>query len=87
MTTVRLDPATRAILERLSESRGQTRSEVIRDAITKLGDDEAPAGPSALERLLPFVGVADSGGRNLSRETGRKFREILEAKRDARRPG
>lgn len=87
MTTVRLDPATRAQLERLAERRGQTRSEVIRDAIAHLGEGEGDEGRSALERLRPFLGVADSGGRQLSRDTGRQFREILEAKRNARRPG
>ncbi len=87
MTTVRLDPATRAKLERLAERRGQTRSEVIRDAIARLGDQEGEEGGSALERLRAFLGVADSGGRQLSRDTGRQFREILESRRDARRPG
>lgn len=85
MTTVRLDPRTRAKLERLAETRGQTKSDVIRDAIAHLSDDEALSA-SAFDRLQPFVGVADSGGRNLSQDTGRRFREILEAKRRARDP-
>jgi len=87
MTTVRLDPATRAALERLAERRGQTRSEVIRDAIGRLAGEEREGGLSAFDRLRPFVGIADSGGRQLSRETGRRFRELLEQKRHARRPG
>lgn len=87
MTTVRLDSATRAELERLAERRGQTRSEVIRDAIARLGEEERATGSSALERLGPFVGIADSGGRELSRSTGRQLRALLEAKRNARRPG
>ena len=87
MTTVRLDPATRASLERLAERRGQTRSEVIRDAIGRLAGEETEGDVSAFDRLRPFVGIADSGGRQLSRETGRRFRELLEQKRNARRPG
>jgi Arc/MetJ-type ribon-helix-helix transcriptional regulator len=86
MTTVRLDPATRASLERLVEQRGQTRSEVIRDAIGRLASEEREGGLSAFDRLRPFAGIADSGGRQLSRETGRRFRELLEEKRHARRP-
>lgn len=83
MTTVRLDPKTRTALERLAESRGQTRSEVIRDAITRMAQEaEGPA--SAYDRLAPFLGVADSGGEELSQNTGKRFREILEAKRNAR---
>lgn len=85
MTTVRLDPKTRATLERLAETRGQTKSDVIRDAIANLSDDDRLSA-SAFDRLQPFVGVADSGGRNLSQDTGRRFREILEAKRRARDP-
>ena len=87
MTTVRLDPATRATLERLARQRGQTRSEVIRDAIGHLADEGQEGSPSAYERLQPFIGIADSGGRQLSRETGRRFRELLDEKRHARRPG
>lgn len=87
MTTVRLDPTTRATLERLARRRGQSRSEVIRDAIGRLAGEERHVGTdSALERLRPFVGIADSGGRQLSRESGRRFRELLEEKHRARRP-
>ena len=87
MTTVRLDSATRADLERLAHRRGQTRSEVIRDAIGRLASDEREEVLSAYERLQPFVGIADSGGRPRTRESGRRFREVLEEKRHARRPG
>jgi Arc/MetJ-type ribon-helix-helix transcriptional regulator len=87
MTTVRLDPSTRATLERLARRRGQSRSEVIRDAIGRLETEEEQEGTaSALERLRPFVGVIDSGGRQLSRESGRKFRELLEEHHRARPP-
>lgn len=87
MTTVRLDPATRAALKRLAERRGQTRSEVIRDAIGRLADEEDDCTLSAFERLQPFAGIADSGGRQLSQESGRRFREKLEDKRSAGDPG
>jgi hypothetical protein len=60
---------------------------VIRDAIGRLASEEKESGLSAFDRLQPFVGVADSGGRQLSRETGRRFRVLLEEKRDAGRPG
>jgi len=87
MTTVRLDPTTRATLERLAERRGQTRSDVIRDAISRLADEEKESSSSAFELLQPFAGIADSGGRQLSRESGRRFREKLEEKRRAGGPG
>lgn len=87
MTTVRLDPTTRATLERLAERRGQSRSEVIRDAISRLSGEEREGTSSAFELLQPFAGIADSGGRQLSRESGRRFRERLEGKRRAGGPG
>lgn len=90
MATVRLDVATEVALKRLATRRGQTKSEVIRDAIARLaGEGEAGEGerPSAYRRLQPFLGIADSGGRQLSTETGKKVREVLQEKQRARRSG
>lgn len=47
---------------------------------TKRLDTTAEA---ALERLQPFIGIADSGGRQLSENTGRRFLEALAEKRRA----
>lgn len=77
MTTVRLDPTTRRIIDRLAERRGQTRAEVIRDAIELLAGEEDCGKLSAFDRLEPFLGIADSGVRQLSRESGRRFRRTL----------
>ncbi len=84
MTTVRLDTITEATLKRLAARRGQTKSDVIRDALAHLAEEEQSL--SAFQRLQPFVGVADSGGKQLSRDTGRRFRELLEKRQRARRP-
>lgn len=81
MTTVRLDTATEATLKRLAMKRGQTKSDLIRDAISRLAEEEGDL--SAYQRLQPFVGIADSGGQQLSEDTGRRFREALEEKRRA----
>jgi Arc/MetJ-type ribon-helix-helix transcriptional regulator len=86
MASVRLDVPTEAALKRLAARRGQTRSEVLRDAIARLAEDE-PGRPSAYHRLRPFLGIADSGGLQLSTATGRRVREILEERRRARRSG
>jgi Arc/MetJ-type ribon-helix-helix transcriptional regulator len=86
MATVRLDVNTETILKRLTLQRGQSKSEVIRDAISRLAEQPGER-VSALQRLRPFVGLVDSGGRQLSERTGRKLRELLERKRRARRPG
>ncbi len=89
MATVRLDSNLEADLERLAQERGQTKSEVIRDAIERLvhTEDDSAKGGSALQRLKPWAGIADSGGRQLSRDTGKRFRELLEERRRAGRPG
>ncbi|HEV8577861.1 MAG TPA: ribbon-helix-helix protein, CopG family [Thermoanaerobaculia bacterium] len=84
MTTVRLDIKTETALKRLTVRRGQTKSEVIRDAITRLAEEEGEQ-VSASQRLQPFIGVVDSGGRQLSERTGEKWRELLEERRRARR--
>jgi Arc/MetJ-type ribon-helix-helix transcriptional regulator len=86
MATVRLDVTTEATLKRLSAQRGQTQSEVIRDAIALLADEEGEQ-LSAYQRLQAFVGIVDSGGKQLSENTEQRLREILEQKRErARRP-
>ena len=84
MATVRLDMKTEVALKRLSVKRGQTQSEVIRDAITRLAEEEGES-LSAFQRLQPFIGVADSGGQQLSERTGQRFREMLEERKCARR--
>ncbi len=86
MATVRLDPASDAALRRLAARRGQTKSEVIRDAIDHL-DGEEQGHETALDRLRPYVGVVDLGCRDLSRATGKKFRQLLLEKGRARGSG
>jgi predicted transcriptional regulator len=84
MTTVRLDTTTESTLKRLAARRGQTKSDVIRDAIARLAGDEE-SEPSAFERLRAYAGIADSGDRQLSTDTGRRLRDLLEERRRARR--
>lgn len=87
MTTVRLDTPTETKLRRLAARRGQTKSDVIRDAISRLAEEEEDLEESsAMDRLRPFAGIVDSGGRQLSLETGRRLRKLLEERR-ARRSG
>jgi Arc/MetJ-type ribon-helix-helix transcriptional regulator len=85
MATVRLDVSTKAALDRLAARLGQTKSEVVREAICRLAEEEGER-TSAYYRVQPFIGIADSGGRQLSRPTGRRLREILEERRRARHP-
>jgi Arc/MetJ-type ribon-helix-helix transcriptional regulator len=84
MATVRLDVKTEAALKRLTLQRGQTKSEVIRDAIARLAEEKGEK-VSAYHKLQPFIGITDSGGQQLSERTGEKLRQLLEEKRRARR--
>jgi Arc/MetJ-type ribon-helix-helix transcriptional regulator len=86
MTTVRLDVKTETALKRLTLRRGQTKSEVIRDAISRLAEEDGER-VSAYQRLRTFVGAFDSGGQQLSEDTGRKLRELLDERRRARDSG
>lgn len=86
MATVRLDVPTEATLKRLATRRGQTKSEVIRDAIAHLAEAEGEQ-ISAYDRLQSYIGIVDSGGQQLSTETGKRLRKILEERQSARRSG
>jgi hypothetical protein len=85
MATVRLDVPTETALKRLAARRGQTKSEVIRDAILRLAEEESKP-LSAYDRLRPFLGIVDSGGQQLSTDTGKRLRTLLAERRNARRP-
>lgn len=86
MTTIRLDAKTEVALKRLSKRRGQTRTEVVREAVARLAEEEKSV-LSAFDRLRPFIGVIEGGDPNLSKETGKRVRELLEKKQSARRSG
>ena len=90
-TSVRLDARTESLLRRLAKRHGRTKSELIRAAIESLAraaaDAEARGGAaSAYERVAHVVGIADSGGANLSERTGEQFRDLLKRAR-GRHPG
>ena len=87
--SVRLDPETERVVKRLAHRRRQTRSDIVREAIAAFAEEHAaPSGEqsTAWELVRHLVGAADSGGRQLSEDTGAKFRWLVQAKARARRP-
>jgi predicted DNA-binding protein len=85
-TTVRLDPQTLSLMHRLAKRTGRTKSDVIRDAIRRLGAVEGQEiSGSAYEAMEHRLGCWDSGGARLSERTGRAFTALLLAKRSKRR--
>lgn len=84
--SVRLDPKTDRAIARLAKQRGQTKSEVVREAIgvltqqTKAGEQKQP-----YDLIAHLIGCVDSGGARLSERTGEKFANLLREKAHARR--
>lgn len=84
-TSVRLDPETESLLERLANRRRATRSDVLREALHRLAEAEeadADGGPYAMVEDL--IGAADDGPATLAEDHKRAFRELLS--RRAREP-
>jgi predicted DNA-binding protein len=91
-TSVRLDARTESLIRRLAKRHGRTKSELIREAIESLAREaaeaEAPgAALSAYDRVAHVIGIADSGGANLSERTGDQFRDLLIRRARGRHPG
>ena len=86
-TSIRLDAETETLLERLASKRRQTKSDVVRDSIALLADAEKKGAPpaGAYGKVAHLIGVADSGGQQLSENSGRRVRDLL-AKKHGRRP-
>ena len=78
-TSVRLDAKTEDLVNRLARKKGQTKSEVIRQALIAFArsDDEAKPHKTLYEALGPLIGSVKGGPKDLSERTGEKFRAIL----------
>jgi len=82
-----MDARTESLLARLARKRRQTKSEVIRDAIGVLAKQEEKGGGKKrpYDLVAHLIGCVDSGGANLSQNTGEKFAKLLREKARARR--
>lgn len=86
--SVRLDDRTERAVRRLAKQGGRTKSDVIREAIATLEEQQKPpsaVATTAYDRLAHLIGGAGSGGRDLSEATGETFRRLLGLKHRARR--
>lgn len=81
--TVRVDVKTERLLLRLARKRGETKSEIIRDAIGVLAKEvrvqEATEHP--YEKVRDLIGSVSGGSIDLSTRTGEKFRRLLNGRR------
>jgi hypothetical protein len=84
----RLDPETEAKIRRLVKQTGRSKSALVREAMAQYvpdaGSTERPADRTALDRLMPFVGVVSTGAQG-STDTHRKYRTALARRHRGRR--
>ena len=85
-TSIRLDPATEALLDRLARRSKRTRSDVVREAITRYAESvDAPAPDGGVCAYVEdLIGIAEGGPTDLARRHKRAFRDRL-AERKKRR--
>jgi hypothetical protein len=82
-TSVRLDPKTEVLVWSLARRTGQSKSQVIRDAIGRVARSTMPTKPprTAYDAWKDVIGLAHGGPPDLSERTGEKVRALLLAKR------
>ncbi|MBI4265895.1 MAG: type II toxin-antitoxin system VapB family antitoxin [Acidobacteria bacterium] len=81
--SMRLDPETQALIQRLAARTGKSRASVVREAVTRYASHR-DEGLTAYDRLEPLVGIVRSGRSDLSQHTGRKFAGLLRERRATR---
>jgi predicted transcriptional regulator len=82
---VRVDADTASFLERLARQTGRTKSDVVRDALQALREQNARSAPvPPSEAMAQLIGSWDSGGLQLSERTGERFARLLQEKKQAR---
>ena len=85
--SVRLDTETERLVEKLARKTGQTKSEIVREAIGVIARQERGADgkkrPYGL--IAHLIGCVSGGPPDLSVHTGEKFRQLLIGRRKKRR--
>lgn len=83
--SVRLDPETESLIERLARNSRQTRAWVVREAVAQYAVQGRDAD-TLYDRMKAHIGTVKSDGkRPLSEETGAAFTKQVRAKARARR--
>ncbi|NGZ96881.1 MAG: hypothetical protein CV089_12290 [Nitrospira sp. WS110] len=78
--TVRVDPKTERLIQRLARKRGRSKSDVIRDAITVLAkrEQEQEKTERPYDSVRDLIGSVRGGPSDLSERTGDRFRRMLQ---------
>ncbi|HEV2356395.1 MAG TPA: ribbon-helix-helix protein, CopG family [bacterium] len=85
-TTVRLDPETEAIVQRLARKTGRTKSSVIREAILRLSEDHAEPNPGSTlyDRMADLIGIGHGGPPDLASRSEEILRGLFARRRGRR---
>jgi hypothetical protein len=75
-------PEDRGLVNRLARRRGQTKSEVIREALVAFARAEERTKPRGTfyDSIAHVIGCVNGGPPDLSERTGEKFRALLLAR-------
>ena len=78
-TSVRMDPETEKLLDRLAQEAGTSKSEVIRFAVRLAAKErrKPQRGRRPYDALRGIIGAVRGGPSDLSERTGERFRELL----------
>ena len=85
-TTVRLDPETERIVQRLARKTGRTKSSIIREAILRISETDAAPKPggSLYDRIEDLIGVGHGGPSDLASRSEEILRDLFARRRTRR---
>lgn len=80
--SVRLDPKTESLVNRLAKRKGRTKSEVIREGLRVLArtEGEMQRRTSPYDAIAHLLGCARGGPKDLSERSGEKVRKLLRSR-------
>ena len=83
-TTVRLDPETESILQRLARKTGRSKSSVIREAILRMSarDVRPKPGSTLFDQMEDLVGVGRGGPSHLASRSEEILRDLFARRRE-----
>lgn len=83
--SVRLTPEEQRLLRRVARRRKATTSEVIRDAVSRLAEDEKQRPVRPFDQIADLVGSVRGLPSDLSERTGERLAEIVREKAGRRK--
>ena len=78
-TSVRLDTETETLLRRLARTSGRTKSDILREAVVRLAEEQAASSSadSPYTLIADLVGIAEGGPGDVARHHKQAVRDAL----------